>query len=108
MVLLLFAMGASGSISQVASGAIQVVAGRRVGMGTVLGLGSAANGAGIVIGSVASGFVVDQQGLAAAFFLGGAVMALGVPVFLYLTRGVETRELSRPPTIEFAEAAGGR
>jgi DHA1 family multidrug resistance protein-like MFS transporter len=107
MVLLLFAMGASGSISQVASGAIQVVAGRRVGMGTVLGIGSAANGAGIVIGSVASGFVVDQQGLAAAFFLGGAVMALGVPVFLYLTRGVETRELSRPPTIEFAEAAGG-
>lgn len=108
MVILLFAMGASGAISQVASGAIQVVAGRRAGMGTVLGLGSAANGAGIVLGSVMSGLIVDREGLAAAFFLGGSVMALGVPVFLYLTRGLETREPSRIVTVEpFVEAAGG-
>jgi len=107
MVLLLFAMGASGAISQVASGAIQVVAGRRVGMGTVLGIGSAANGLGIVIGSVVSGFIVDVQGLAAAFFLGGAITAIGVPVFLYLTRGVETSEPVWPHGEPLAEAAGG-
>lgn len=107
MVLLLFAMGATGAVSQVAAGAIQVVAGRRVGMGTVLGLGSAANGLGIVVGSVASGFIVDQSGLAAAFFLGGAIMGAGVPVFLQLTRGVQTRETSRTSMVEFAEAAGG-
>ena len=107
MVLLLFAMGATGAISQVASGAIQVVAGRRVGMGTVLGIGSAANGLGIVIGSVVSGFVVDVQGLAAAFFLGGAITAIGVPVFLYLTRGLETSEPVWPVGETLAEAAGG-
>ena len=107
MVLLLFAMGASGAVSQVAAGAVQVVAGRRVGMGTVLGLGSASNGLGIVIGSVVSGIIVDIQGLAAAFFLGGAIMAAGVPVFLFLTRGVATSEPERVLQPEFVEAAGG-
>jgi len=108
MVLLLFAMGASGAVSQVAAGAVQVVAGRRVGMGTVLGLGSASNGLGIVIGSVVSGIIVDLQGLAAAFFLGGAIMAAGVPVFLLLTRGVATSEPQRALQPEFVEAAGGK
>ena len=110
MVVVLMSMGASGAISQVASGAIQVLAGRRVGMGTELGLGSASNGAGIVIGSVVSGFIVDAQGLAAAFFLGGAVMAAGVPVFLFLTRGLVTKEVDAPPAMAAegtAEAAAG-
>jgi MFS family permease len=108
MVLLLFAMGASGAISQVAASAIQVVAGRRTGMGTVLGIGSAANGAGIVIGSVAGGFIVDIEGLAAAFFLGGAIMIVGVPVFLFLTRGLATGETSDQRQLAATpEAAGG-
>ncbi len=109
MIVLLFAMGASGAISQVAAGAIQVVAGRRTGMGTVLGLGSAANGAGIVIGSVLSGLIVDIEGLAAAFFLGGAIMIAGVPVFLMLSRGLVTHERETPGMPgSIAEAAGGR
>src|SRR6185295_19585262 len=81
VVVTLFLMGGSGALSQVASGAMQVVAGRRAGMGTVLGLGSAANGAGIVVGSVAGGVLVDLYGLAAAFLFGGAVMIAGVGVF---------------------------
>lgn len=105
MVLVLMSMGASGAISQVASGAIQVVAGRRVGMGTVLGMGSASNGLGIVIGSVLSGLIVDAQGLAAAFFFGGAVMALGVPVFLFLTRGEATTDAA-PEAVPSAAPAG--
>jgi predicted MFS family arabinose efflux permease len=88
-------MGGSGALSQVASGAMQVVAGRRAGMGTVLGLGSAANGAGIVVGSVLGGVLVDAYGLAAAFFFGGGVMLAGTVVFLALTRGVSTRETDR-------------
>ncbi len=106
MVLVLMSMGASGAISQVAAGAIQVVAGRRVGMGTVLGIGSASNGLGIVIGSVLSGLIVDAQGLAAAFFFGGAVMALGVPVFLFLTRGEATTDTA-PEAVAAAATAGG-
>ncbi len=109
-VLLLFLMGLGNGMSQVASGALQVVAGRRAGMGTVLGLGSASNGAGIVIGSVAGGVLVDQFGLGAAFAFGGALMAAGVPIFLALTKGVATREPAHltVSAIPADAAAGGR
>ena len=90
-------MGGSNALSQVAAGAVQVVAGRRAGMGTVLGLGSAANGAGIVLGSVAGGLLVDGYGIAAAFVLGGVVMALGAMAFLGLTRGLATSERAIAP-----------
>lgn len=111
VVLTLFLMGGSGALSQVASGAMQVVAGRRAGMGTVLGLGSAANGAGIVVGSVAGGVLVDLYGLAAAFIFGGAVMVAGVGVFLALTHGVATKEPVRAGLLAYepaVDAAGGR
>lgn len=91
-VLLLMAMGATGSLAGVASSAMQVVAGRRAGMGTVLGLGAASNGLGIVLGSVVGGLLVDQFALYAAFVFGGCVMTAGVVVFLMLTRGVATSE----------------
>lgn len=110
VVVTLFLMGAAGALSQVASGAMQVVAGRRAGMGTVLGLGSAANGAGIVVGSVAGGVLVDIYGLAAAFVFGGAVMLAGVALFLVLTRGVVTTEPPRAGLLAYEpaiEAAGG-
>jgi MFS transporter, DHA1 family, multidrug resistance protein len=88
-----------------------VVAGRRAGMGTVLGLGSASNGAGIVIGSVAGGVLVDHFGLGSAFLFGGILMAIGVPSFLALTKGVATRETvhvisNSGPSAEAAAAAG--
>jgi MFS transporter, DHA1 family, multidrug resistance protein len=91
-VMALMLMGAMGAISMVAASAMQVVAGRRVGMGTVLGLGSAANGAGIVIGSVVGGLLVDQFDLSAAFVFGAVAMFAGVFVFMGLTRGVATNE----------------
>lgn len=92
VVVALMLMGATGAISMVAASAMQVVSGRRVGMGTVLGLGSAANGAGIVIGSVVGGLLVDQFDLSAAFVFGGVAMMSGVFLFLALTRGVATKE----------------
>ena len=61
-------------------------------MGTVLGIGSAANGAGIVIGSIAGGLLVDSYGIGAAFLLGGVIIGIGAFVFLGLTRGVSTRD----------------
>lgn len=105
VVLLLFSMGAAGALSAVASGALQVVAGRRTGMGTVLGLGSAANGAGIVVGSVFGGALVSRYDISAAFMLGGALMAAGVPLFLTLTRGVTTHDAAAVAT--FAMEAPG-
>ena len=105
-VLSLMAMGATGAISGVAASAMQVVAGRRVGMGTVLGLGSASNGIGIVVGSVVGGLLIDQFALYAAFVFGGAMMAGGVAVFWWLTRGVPTSEPVEFSLIEGAAVAG--
>lgn len=108
MILVLLASGATGAISQAASGAIRVVAGRRVGMATVSGIGSSAGGFGVIIGSIVSGFIVDAEGLAAGFAFGGAMMLIGTAVFIFLTRGVETSERVASRTGEFAEAAGGQ
>ncbi len=68
-------------------------------MGTVLGLSSAANGLGIVLGSVLGGLLEDRIDLAAVFLFGGAVMAVGTAVFLALTRGLETRDLEQMLTV---------
>ncbi|MCC6960131.1 MAG: MFS transporter [Dehalococcoidia bacterium] len=108
VVAVLMGMGATGAISQVSASAIQVVAGRGVGMGTVLGINSAANGAGIVIGSVVGGLIFDIWGLSHSFFFAGLVMVAGAPAFLTLTRGLHTREPARTGHAEFAEAAGGQ
>jgi MFS family permease len=95
----LMLMGVATALAQVSAGAIQVVSGRRAGMGTVLGLGSAANGLGIVLGSVLGGLLDDQFDIAAVFLFGGAVMVAGSGVFLLLTRGLETRDLSGSPPL---------
>jgi MFS family permease len=106
-VAVLLGMGATSSLSMVAAGAIQVVAGRRAGMGTVLGLSSASNGIGIVAGSLLSGVVVSLFQLEGAFFFGGAVMAAGIPLFLWLTRGAVVAEpAAAEPRVPEAEAAG--
>ncbi len=99
IMLLLVCMGIGQSFSFVASSAMQVVAGRRVGMGTVIGLGSAGNGIGIVIGSVTAGLIVDQWSVDAAFYFGGVVMACSLPLFWWLTRGLKvTQDEPLPPS----------
>ncbi len=90
IIMLLFLMGGSNGLSQVAAGSLQIVAGRRVGMGTLLGLTSAGNGIGIVVGSVVGGLLVDQFSISAAFVFSGLVILLGVAIFLMLTHGVDT------------------
>ncbi len=105
VILVLSLMGVGQAISWVTSSALQVVAGRRVGMGTVLGLGSGAGGIGILVGSVVGGLLVDATNLRAAFFFGGIMMAAGLPLFLVLTRGVATRDEGDAPPL--AESAGG-
>jgi predicted MFS family arabinose efflux permease len=99
-------MGARGALSQVSGSALQVVAGRKVGMGTVLGLGSAGNGLGIVLGSVVGGLLFDHVSLAAAFLFGGATMACGMPVFLALTRHLRLdRDSLAEPVVARARVA---
>jgi MFS family permease len=85
---IMFGVGAAGGLAAVATNAMQVEVGRRVGMGTVIGLGSAGNGVGVLVGSLLGGWVVDLTGQnVAAFYVAGAVMASGLVVFLWLARG---------------------
>lgn len=94
VVVLMLLLGGAMAVAVVSASAIQVYVGRRVGMGTVLGIGSAGSGWGIFAGSLASGALVQVTGnVDMAFFLGGALMLLGVPLFLWLMRGLETREI---------------
>lgn len=90
--MLMLGMGASGSLLNGAAGAIRVVAGRRVGMGTLLGLNSMANGAGIVVGSIVGGQFADHWGTPAAFYFAAAVIAAGTAVFLALSAGLRVNE----------------
>lgn len=89
---LLFLMGIGEGLTMVATSAMQVVAGRSVGMGTVIGLGAAGQGVGIVFGSIAGGTVVDAFGLEAAFVFAGLTLLAGVPAFVVLTHGQATHE----------------
>jgi MFS family permease len=109
IVLMLFFMGAGNGLAGVSASALQIVAGRKVGMGTVLGLGSASNGLGIVVGSVAAGVLVDVFGTSSAFLFAGALTMLGVPIFLTFTRSVARRESEAEPMFGpmTEEAAGG-
>lgn len=84
-------LGASGAMTQVAASALEIVAGRRVGLGTVIGLGSSGGGVGILCGAVLGGYLVDLFDTSAAFLFAGAVMILGTPFFLLLVRGQSTK-----------------
>ncbi len=91
-ILFLFLLGVGQALTQVTASSMQVVAGRRVGMGTVIGLGSSGNGIGIVIGGIAGGVLVDAIGLSAPFYAAGAILGVGIVVILLLLRGVATTE----------------
>lgn len=94
----LMVMGAVNTVSFSAGSAIQVVAGRRVGMGTMLGLMASGNGIGIVTGSLVGGLMKDLYGTPAAFYFGAAALAAGAAVFLVMTRGLRVNEeLAREP-----------
>lgn len=92
IVALMVGLGAGQAAAMVATSAMQVVAGRRAGMGTVIGLGAAGNGVGIVFGSVVGGAAVEVFGLGAPFYLGAGAMIVGALAVTWMLRGVETRE----------------
>lgn len=106
IVVLMLLLGVSQAVTMVSVSAMQVVAGRDAGMGTVIGLGSAGNGFGIVIGAVAGGALVGAFGLGAPFYFGAAVMLAGVLLVARMMRGVRTAE--PPAGIEGTDADGER
>ena len=100
--MIMLGVGAAGGLTAVSTNAMQVDVGRRIGMGTVIGLGSAGNGAGVLFGSLMGGLMVDLTGRdVSAFFFAGASMVIGMLFFLWLSRGAlsATPPLSRPAAV---------
>ena len=97
------------AIAFVAAAAMQVEAGRRVGMGTVQGLNSAGEGLGILVGSVGGGVMVELLGTDAAFYFGGTAIVLGTIAFAWLTRHerVSSGLAEAMPFAPIPEVAGG-
>lgn len=92
IVFLMFTLGIAQAVTAVSISAMQVVAGRRAGMGTVIGLGSSGNGIGIVVGAVAGGALVGTFGLGAPFVFGAVTMVVGVFFVSWMMRGLTTSE----------------
>jgi len=85
---IMLGVGAAGGIAVVSTNAMQVDVGRRIGMGTVIGLGSAGMGTGVLFGSLMGGLLVDITGHdVTAFFFAGGSMLIGSFAFLWLSRG---------------------
>lgn len=74
---LMLALGVAQSASQVAAAAMQVVAGRQAGMGTVIGIGAAGDGIGILVGAVVGGVFAGLFGASAAFYFGAGATIVG-------------------------------
>ncbi len=99
---LLFVLGIASSAAWVSASAVQVVAGRQGGMGTVIGLGAAGDGTGILLGGVVGGLFAGWFGVTAAFYFAGAAMGIGVVVLAWLLAGLTRADVNDVPDLEVA------
>ncbi|MGI8550629.1 MAG: MFS transporter [Dehalococcoidia bacterium] len=88
LLLILVVAGIATSIFWVAASALQVDAGRGLGMGTVMGAMEMAVGAGILTGSVVGGLASDTAGIGAPFAVAGCFGLLAAAGFPLLGRRV--------------------
>ena len=103
---LMLTLGVANASTYVAGAAIQIVAGRRAGMGTVIGLGAAGDGAGIIIGGVAAGAFAGWLGTQAAFFFGACALGTGVALLAWMLRPLAPSEVNASAPEEAALSAG--
>ena len=84
---MMIAVGASLGLAVVSLTAMQVDVGRKLGMGTVIGINQAGMSAGVLFGALFSGLVVDLTGRDNAFFFFAAfLMFIGLIIFYFLSR----------------------
>lgn len=84
VLVLLLVVGVANAATYVASSAIQVVAGRKAGMGTVIGLGAAGDGIGVLVGGIAAGAFAGWLGTEAAFYFAASALTTGIAVLAWL------------------------
>ena len=84
LLLIVALTGVAESIAYPAEQAVFVTIGRKVGMGSLMGLNSMGSSVGFLAGSLIGAVVVEQFGLPAVFRWAGIVTALGAVVFYLL------------------------
>ena len=109
LLLLYLSVGIGEAVAWPAQQAIFVAAGRRVGMGAIMGLNQTAASLGFLGGSVAGAGVVGLFGLEAVFRFAGVSVLLGVLIFVLLMRRAadDIREAERWAAELPAGAAAG-
>lgn len=78
--------GFGGAISMPATSALVVEEGRRLGMGLVMAVFGVAFSAGMAVGPILGGMIVDSLNISAVFYFGALSGLAGVILFIYLCR----------------------
>jgi MFS family permease len=95
------AAGVGSALMGVATMALQVDVGRRLGMATTMSLSSAGFAFGVLAGSLIGGSIVDTLGTARVFVLAAIAVAVGAATFSLRTAG----HTGEPGTLRAAEAS---
>lgn len=108
LLLIVALTGVAESIAFPAEQAVFVTIGRRVGMGSLMGLNSMGGSVGFLVGSLLGAVVVEQYGLPAVFRWAGVVTALGAVVFyLLMLRARDEMAADEQAARDGAAAAAG-
>lgn len=100
---LLVAAGVSSSLFWAAASALQVEAGRELGMGMVMGVLEAAFGAGILTGSIIGGLVISALGIDSPFVVAGICGLCAAAAFPRLSRRVRAVRQGPVPALAGVE-----
>ncbi|CAM4439439.1 MFS transporter [Paenibacillus tarimensis] len=79
--LLMVGTGLASAVTLAASSAMAAVLGRQAGMGSTMGFLGSASSLGMVIGPLASGFLMDSFHIDTTFYFSGLMWAVGTAVF---------------------------
>lgn len=86
LIALFTAMGVGEAVVWPTLGALAVEGGRRYGQGSVMGVFNMAMSAGVLLGSIGAGAVMDLLGLSYAFFMTGAFLAAATAAAAFMIR----------------------
>ncbi|MFP3928555.1 MAG: MFS transporter [Desulfobacteraceae bacterium] len=86
LIVLFAAMGVGEAVVWPTLGALAVEGGRRYGQGSVMGVFNMAMSAGVLLGSMGAGAVMDLLGLSHAFFMTGAFLAAATVAAAFMIR----------------------
>jgi MFS family permease len=93
LLLLNICMGTGGGLALPSGLALAARVGRRIGMGSVIGVTDTGWSLGMIASPIVSGLLMDFLGIDSIFFIGGALVGLGnLFVFLYLKGDSQTHQ----------------